>query len=80
MKNKKYVTASEIGDFVYCKRGWWLRFNGLLPANREMIAGTAGHEKLSTALHTNRRNIQLAWIIILCAVVLLLAALLVLVK
>ena len=80
MSNKKYVSASEIGDFFYCKRGWWLRFNGLLATTKEMIAGTAGHEKLSTALQINRRKIQFAWIIILCAVVLLLAALLVLVK
>jgi CRISPR/Cas system-associated exonuclease Cas4 (RecB family) len=80
MKNKKYVSASEIGDFVYCKRGWWLRFNGLLSTTKTMLAGTAAHEKLSTTLHTNRRNINIAWIIIICGIILLLVAFLVLVK
>lgn len=80
MGSKKYVTASEIGDFVYCKRGWWLRFHGLLSTTKAMLAGTAGHEKLSTALITNRRNITLAWIVIVVVVGLLLAALLVLGK
>jgi len=76
MKNKKYVSASEIGDFVYYKRGWWLRFNGLLQETEIMRAGTAAHEQLSTSLHTNKRNINLALIIIALAVILFLAALL----
>lgn len=29
MPKSTYVKASEIGDFVYCKRGWWLKFNDI---------------------------------------------------
>lgn len=80
MKDRKNVTASEIGDFVYCKRGWWLRSHDLLPTTETMLAGTEAHEKLSTALQTNRRNIKLAWLVIAVAVVLLLVVLLLFVK
>jgi CRISPR/Cas system-associated exonuclease Cas4 (RecB family) len=42
-----YVTASEISEFVYCKRAWWLRSNGKINAvTAEMIRGTEGHNKL----------------------------------
>lgn len=75
----KDVTASEIGKFVYCNRGWWLWPHGL-PETKQMAAGTVAHENLATSLHTNTRNIQLAWIIIACGIVLLLVALLVLVN
>jgi CRISPR/Cas system-associated exonuclease Cas4 (RecB family) len=45
MRNMYYVTASEIGDYVFCKRGWWLRFNGLLKDTEAMTKGVEQHEK-----------------------------------
>ncbi len=42
-----YVTASEIGEFVYCKRAWWLRFTGKQAGNpADLARGTLGHNKL----------------------------------
>lgn len=46
-KNVEYVTASELGDFTFCKRGWWLKKNGLLPPNEAMAKGVQNHETLA---------------------------------
>jgi hypothetical protein len=41
---EKIVRASEIGEYQYCKRAWWLRLQGIVPTNRRALeAGTAAH-------------------------------------
>ena len=41
----RIVRASEIGEYIYCHRAWWLRHvQGHTSANvRELAAGTAAH-------------------------------------
>lgn len=46
MDNSEYISASEIGDYVYCKRGWWLRQRGLLKTTFAMQEGTQKHDNL----------------------------------
>ena len=45
MSNERIIRASEIGEYVYCHRAWWLhRVQGLESANRaQMDAGTFKH-------------------------------------
>lgn len=45
MKNDQIIRASEIGEYVFCHRAWWLhRVQGLESANRaQMEAGTIKH-------------------------------------
>lgn len=41
----RVLRASEIGEYVFCHRAWWLHYVlGLASANRaQMDAGTTGH-------------------------------------
>lgn len=50
MDKSDYISASEIGDYIYCKRGWWLRKQGLLPTTFEMQQGTEKHDNLFSQL------------------------------
>lgn len=46
MKNDGRVSASEIGEYVYCKRAWYLRSRGLLETTDIMREGTKQHMAL----------------------------------
>jgi len=43
----RVIRASEIGEYVFCHRAWWLRHvGGYESANvREMAEGTAAHAR-----------------------------------
>jgi hypothetical protein len=44
-KTSKVIRASELGEYAYCARAWWLgRVLGYHPANLEsLVAGEAAH-------------------------------------
>ena len=53
------LRASEIGEYLYCRRAWWLhQVQGLVSANQpQLAAGTethAGHGRLVGAADTLR--------------------------
>ena len=47
VKNTEFITASEIGEYVFCKRGWWLRLNGYLEQSDVMREGTRLHDHIA---------------------------------
>ena len=65
-----YITAGEIGDYVYCQRAWWLRIQGLLTANKAMHEGEIKHTQLSQWLSMYKKILAfaIALIIIGCII------------
>ncbi len=45
-----WIRASEIGDYLYCRRSWWLkRSRGIAPENvRELDRGIQHHRQHGT--------------------------------
>ncbi len=76
-KRSRVVRASEIGQYVYCARAWWLgRVLGYRSSHQEaMEAGTAAHERHGRAVmgyHRLRQwGVLLLTLALLAAVVLL---------
>jgi CRISPR/Cas system-associated exonuclease Cas4 (RecB family) len=65
----RLIRASEIGEYVYCRRAWWLgRVVGLEPAGRE-------RRERGTALHARHgRSLQLSNILLIAGLLLLVIA------
>ncbi|MBP9719631.1 MAG: hypothetical protein KBD46_04100 [Candidatus Levybacteria bacterium] len=75
MKDSPYITASELGDYVYCKRAWWLRLQGLLSSNQAMKYGQIKHTQLSQWLTIYKKVFALAIALILVGLILTVVAL-----
>ena len=64
-RSDRHITSSEIGDYAYCQRQWWLkRVHNMRPVTTERMAqGTASHEehwRQVRKISQNRRNIAIA--------------------
>ena len=69
------IRASEIGQYAYCARAWWLgRVRGLPSAHVvEMRRGTAGHRAHGRSVERYHQLRRLALSLIVLAAVALLA-------
>jgi CRISPR/Cas system-associated exonuclease Cas4 (RecB family) len=56
-KPGQVIRASELGEYAYCARAWWLgRVLGYRPANLErMAAGEAAHVRHGQQVVSSRR-------------------------
>jgi CRISPR/Cas system-associated exonuclease Cas4 (RecB family) len=70
MRRSGFIRASEIGEYVYCQRAWWLHHSvGLEPAGRE-------RREWGTALHTQHgRQVWLSHLLFVSSMILLALAL-----
>lgn len=60
-----YISASEITEFIYCHRAWWLKKGGMATvdeiATATMDTGTVEHEVLEQAVVEIASRRQAAW-------------------
>lgn len=64
------MRASEVGEYVYCARAWWLRrVVGLQPAGRERrLQGTRRHARHARTVQASQVVLRLALLLLLAAV------------
>ncbi len=70
----KRVSASEVGQYAYCARSWWLgTVEGVAPIDLELVAqGTRRHERHGWRVALARGIRQLAlWLLAVAALGLL---------
>ena len=68
------IRSSEIGNYLYCRRAWWYRKQGLESENQaELAAGTELHHRHGRQVLASSLNRTLGLILLLAALVLLAA-------
>jgi CRISPR/Cas system-associated exonuclease Cas4 (RecB family) len=66
------LRASEIGSYLYCRRAWWYRAQGVESANQtELSAGTELHKKHGRTVIAAGLMRNLALIVLVIALALL---------
>lgn len=71
------IRASEIGEYVYCARAWWLqRVQGVPSRNIDALrSGQALHQQHGQAVATMRRERRVAMVLAILALLAAAAAL-----
>jgi CRISPR/Cas system-associated exonuclease Cas4 (RecB family) len=60
------VKASELEDYIFCHRGWWLSFTGQLREQTEEKAeGSALHQQTADTLASHTRTTAFGWALVL---------------
>lgn len=72
MKPAPTISASEIGEYVFCKRAWWLRQRERHTESEKMREGTRGHERLVAALERIGWLTVVAWTLLAAGMLLFL--------
>jgi CRISPR/Cas system-associated exonuclease Cas4 (RecB family) len=69
-KTSQVIRASELGEYAYCARAWWLgRVLGYRPANLERLAaGEAAHLRHGQTVVSSRRLQRWAYALLALAV------------
>jgi CRISPR/Cas system-associated exonuclease Cas4 (RecB family) len=68
------IRASEIGNYLYCRRAWWYRKQGYESQNQaELSAGTDLHHRHGNKVLASSLMRALALLLVLAALALLVA-------
>jgi hypothetical protein len=62
--NSDYISASEVGNFVYCPKCWWDQVRGLVPETPAMRQGTAHHEGVFNLLQLKSKLLKIILVFI----------------
>ena len=76
--SERVIRASEIGQYDFCAKAWWLgSIEGVPSANvRELQAGTSAHEQHGWQVHRAGNLQTIAIVLLIAGVALLVAAVL----
>ncbi len=68
-----WIRASEIGEYVYCRRSWWLRRVRAVASTHvtQMRAGTHYHQQHGRLVESSIWLRRLAFAVLFCAVAVL---------
>ena len=68
------IRSSDIGSYLYCRRAWWYRKQGIESENRaELAAGTELHQKHGRQVLASSLTRTVGFILLMIAIVLLVA-------
>lgn len=68
------IRSSDIGSYLYCRRAWWYRRQGMEPANQaEFAAGTELHTRHGRQVLASSLTRTVGLILLMAALVLLVA-------
>jgi CRISPR/Cas system-associated exonuclease Cas4 (RecB family) len=68
------IRSSDIGTYLYCRRAWWYRKQGMEPANQaELAAGTELHARHGRQVIASSLTRTVGLILLMVALVLLVA-------
>ena len=68
------IRSSDIGNYLYCRRAWWYRKQGLESDNKvELATGTELHQKHGRQVLASSLSRMLGFILLMLALVLLVA-------
>ncbi|MBC7234550.1 MAG: hypothetical protein H5T69_01820 [Chloroflexi bacterium] len=60
---ENWISASEVGRYLYCRRAWWLqRVKGWAPQNRDVLErGTLQHRQYVETARIMRQTLRRMW-------------------
>ena len=68
------IRSSDIGNYLYCRRAWWYRKQGIESENKvELASGTELHQKHGRQVLASSLNRTLGFILLMIAIVLVVA-------
>ena len=68
------IRSSDIGTFLYCRRAWWYRLQGVESANQaELAAGTELHIKHGRQVLASSITRMIGLILLMIALIMLVA-------
>ena len=68
------IRSSDIGNYLYCRRAWWYRKQGIESENKtELTAGTELHQRHGRQVMASNLTRTVGFILLMIAIVILVA-------
>jgi CRISPR/Cas system-associated exonuclease Cas4 (RecB family) len=68
------IRSSDIGNYLYCRRAWWYRKQGIESENKiELAAGTELHQRHGRQVLASNLTRTVGFILLMIAIVILVA-------